>query len=195
MKLTIISLITVFLLGCAAGGVPYTSDPMTKLNYAYQLMGIQGRGLAAEKLGLEALADLEKSKDVYGIAEAHTFLGLFYKNRSYREHKNFYIKHNEYDPTASTSIKHFELAVQAFEADGDYWGVSKALFEMGNAYLTDNDAVNGCSKFNESLTIYLSDKNVFKGRVHPHNPAFKTFDEMVEKFIEKYCANNLQQQN
>ena len=39
MKLTIISLITLFLLGCAAAGVPYTSDPMTKLNYAYQLMG------------------------------------------------------------------------------------------------------------------------------------------------------------
>ncbi len=188
MKLTIVSLITVFLLGCAAAGVPYTNDPMTKLHYAYQLMGTQGRGLAAEKLGLEALAGLESANNVYGIAEAHTFLGLFYKNRSYREHKDFYIKHNEYDPTASTSIKHFELAVKAFEEDGDYWGVSKALFEMGNAYLTDNDAANGCAKFSKSLTVYQSDKNVIKGRVHPHNPAFKTFDAMIEAFIERYCA-------
>ena len=44
---------------------------------------------------------------------AYFFLGLFYKNRSYREHKDFYIKHNEYDPTASKSIKHFELAAKA----------------------------------------------------------------------------------
>jgi TPR repeat protein len=187
MKLTIISFVTLFLLGCAAAGVPYTNDPMTKLNYAYQLMGTQGRGLAAEKLGLEALSDFEKSKNLYGEAEAHTFLGLFYKNQSYREHEDFYTKHNEYDPTASKSIQHFELAAKAFEKDGDYWGVSKALFSMGNAYLTDNDKVNGCAKFSESLNIYKSDKNVFVGRVHPHNPAFESYEAMVESFIEKHC--------
>lgn len=191
MKLTMILLITLLLLGCAASGVPYTNDPMTKLNYAYQLMGTEGRGIAAEKLGLEALAELEKSKNTYGVAEAHTFLGLFYKNRSYREHKDFYVKHNEYDATASKSIKHFELAAKAFEEDGDYWGVSKALFSMGNAYLTDNDKVNGCAKFTESLEIYKSDKNVFVGRVHPHNPAYKTYDKMVEVFIKKHCASGV----
>ncbi|HCM1290403.1 hypothetical protein ACJO1Z_23050 [Vibrio parahaemolyticus] len=188
MKPTIISLITFLLLGCAAAGIPYTNDPMTKLNYAYQLMGSQGRGLAAEKLGLEALTELEKSNDIYGVAEAHIFLGLFYKNRSYREHKDFYEKHNEYDPTASKSIKHFELAAKAFEEDGDYWGVSKALFAMGNAYLTDNDKLLGCSKFTQSLEVYKSDKNVFVGRVHPHNPAFETYEAMVKGFIEKHCA-------
>ncbi len=191
MKLTIVSLITLLLLGCAAAGVPYTNDPMTKLNYAYQLMGTQGRGLAAEKLGLEALSDFEKSKNVYGVAEAHTFLGLFYKNRSYREHKDFYVKHSEYDPTASKSIKHFELAAKAFEDDGDYWGVSKALFSMGNAYGTDNDYVHGCIKFKESLAVYKSDKNVFKGRSHPHNPAFKSFDAMIEAFIAKHCKSGV----
>ena len=191
MKLTIISLITMFLLGCAAAGVPYTSDPMTKLDYAYQLMGTQGRGLAAEKLGLEALADLEKSKNTYGVAEAHTFLGLFYKNRSYREHKEFYIKHNEYDSTASKSVKHFKLAAKAFEEDGDYWGVSKALFSMGNAYGTENDNVNRCLKYNESITTYKSDKNVFVGRVHPHNPAFDSYEAMVQSFIKKYCESGI----
>lgn len=191
MRLTILSLISLFLLGCAAAGVPYTNDPMTKLNYAYQLMGTQGRGVAAEKLGLEALAEFEKSNNTYGIAEAHTFLGLFYKNKSYREHKDFYEKHNEYDPTASKSIKHFELAAKAFEEDGDYWGVSKALFSMGNAYLTDKDKVNGCARFTESLEIYKSDKNVFVGRVHPHNPAFETYEAMVKGFIDKHCVGGV----
>lgn len=191
MRLAIISLLTTFLLGCMAAGVPYTSDPMKKLDYAYQLKATPGRGLAAEKLGLEALADLEKEKNMYGVAEAHTFLGLFYKNRSYRENKDFYITHNEYDPTASKSIEHFKLAAQAFQEDGDYWGVSKVLFEMGNAYLTDNDIATGCSKFSESLTVYRSDKNVFKGRVHPHNPAFESFDAMVEAFIKEYCAKDV----
>ncbi|MDO6569088.1 hypothetical protein Q4561_18595 [Alteromonas sp. 1_MG-2023] len=191
MKLTVVSLITLFLLGCAAAGVPYSNDSMTKLDNAYQLMGTQGRGLAAEKLGLQALAELEESNNTYGVAEAHTFLGLFYKNESYREHKVFYEKYNEYDPTASKSIHHFELAAKAFEEDGDYWGVSKALFSMGNAYLTDNDNANGCSKFQESLNIYQSDKNVYVGRVHPHNPAFESYEAMVKSFIEKHCANSL----
>jgi hypothetical protein len=191
MKLTVISIISLFLLGCAAAGVPYTSDPMKKLDYAYQLMNTQGRGLAAEKLGLEALSDLKMSKNLYGVAEAHTFLGLFYKNRSYREHREFYIKHNEYDPTASKSIKHFELAAKAFEEGGDYWGVSKAFFSMGNAYGTEQDDVNRCAKYKESLSIYRSDKNVFKGRIHPHNPAFKSFDAMIESFIAKYCESGV----
>jgi hypothetical protein len=191
MKLTIISIISLFLLGCVAAGVPYTNDPMTKLDYAYQLMNAEGRGLAAEKLGLEALADLEKSNNVYGVAEANTFLGLFYKNNSYRYHKEFYVSHNEYDPTAGKSIKHFGLAAKAFEKDGDYWGVSKALFAMGNAFATDNDYVNACAKFNESLVTYKSDKNVFKGRVHPHNPAYESFDAMIEAFISKHCASGV----
>ncbi|MBC7009402.1 hypothetical protein BIZ38_13130 [Pseudoalteromonas sp. BZK2] len=191
MKLIIISLFTITLLGCAAAGVPYTSDPMKKLNYAYELMNTEDRGLAAERLGLEALADLEKSNNLYGVAEAHTFLGLYYKSRSYRYHKDFYTKHNEYDPTAGKSIEHFKLAAEAFEKDGDYWGVSKALFAMGNAFLTDNDKVNGCNKFSESLEIYRSDKNVFVGRVHPHNPAFESYEAMVEGFITKHCANGV----
>ena len=191
MKLTIISIITMLLLGCSAAGVPYTNDPMTKLDYAYQLMGTQGRGLAAERLGLQALSDLEKDQNIYGIAEAHTFLGLFYKNQSYRFHKNFYEKHNEYDPTTAKSIEHFKLAALAFEKDGDFWGVSKALFSMGNAYVIDDDFRNACVKFNESLSLFNSDKNIFKGRVHPHNPAFKSFDAMIEAFIGKYCTNGV----
>jgi len=191
MKLTIISIIATLLLGCAAVGVPHSNDPMTKLNHAYQLMGIQGRGLAAERLGLQALTDLEKNADIYGIAEAHTFLGLFYKNQSYRFHKEFYQKHNEYDPTASKSIKHFQLAANSFEQDGDLWGVSKVIFSMGNAYAIDNDYVNACIKFKESLSIFKSAKNTFKGRVHPHNPAYKSFDAMVEAFIIKHCTSGV----
>ena len=189
MKRIIISIISIFVLGCSAAGVPYTSDPMKKVSQAYQLMNTDLRGIAAERLGLQALADFEKSNNAYGIAEAHTFLGLFYKNKSYRDHKDFYIKHDEYDPTSAKSIKHFELAVDAFEKDGDYWGVSKAYFSMGNAYLVDEDQINGCTQFNRSLTIYNSDKNVFKGRVHPHNPAFDSFDEMIEAFIDRYCGS------
>lgn len=154
-------------------------------------MNIQGRGIAAEKLGLEALDDLKKANNVYGVAEAHTFLGLFYKSKSYRAHSDFYTKHGEYDPTATKSIYHFEEAAKAFNSDGDLWGVSKAYFGMGNSYITDNDNINGCLKFKESLEIYNSEENVFKGRIHPHNPNYKSFDAMIESFIVKYCESGV----
>ena len=125
------------------------------------------------------------------MGEAHTLLGLFDKNWSYREHKKFYLKHNEYDPTVSKSNKHFELAAKAFEENGDYWGVSKALFSMGNAYDTDNNNINRGLKYSESLTIYQSDKNVFVSCVHPHNPAFESYEVMVQSFIKKYYESGL----
>jgi tetratricopeptide (TPR) repeat protein len=190
MKLIFSLFLSVFLLGCAAAGVPYTNDPKTKLYYAYQLMNIEGRGLAAEKLGLEALSKFEKENNIIGIAEAHTFLGSYYKSYSYRQHKSFYERFNEYDRTASKSIAHFEKSVEAFKKDSDYWGVSKATFSMGNAYATDKDFGNACAKYEGALEIYQSHKIEItnKGRSHSYRQIFESYDAMIEAFIKKYCS-------
>lgn len=182
------SLVVLLLLGCSAAGVPYMSDPMDKLASAYELMGTQGRGIAAEKIGLEVLKTLKGSDKAYEIAEAHTFLGLYYKSAVYHEHKDFYIRQGEYEPTASKSISHFKLAARAFEQYGDYWGVSKVYFALGNAYLTDRDNCTGCRYFERALSIYRSDKNVFKGRVHTYNSAYPSYDAMIEAFIKARCT-------
>ncbi|WP_394131476.1 hypothetical protein [Shewanella maritima] len=187
MEKLLIAIIAVMLLGCSAAGVPYTSNPNTKLSYAYQLKNTEGRGLAAEKLGLEALSSFKAQNDNYGVAEAHIFLGLFYKNSAYRYHKEFYISQGEYDPTASKSISHLQKAKDAFILEGDYWGVSKALFVMGNSYASDNDYINSCKYFKESLKVYKSDKNIFTGRVHPHNPKYESFESMVTEFKDYAC--------
>lgn len=179
--------LSILILGCAAAGVPYTSDPTEKLNNAYYLMNSEGRALPAEKLGLEALADFKAANDIYGEAEAEHFLGTFYKSRVYRSYSDFYIKHNEYDPTAQKSISHFDNAIQAFERDGDYWGVSKSTFAMGNAYATDNDYENACRKYQEALDIYKSDKNIFMGRVHPHKTSYESYEAMINAFIKGKC--------
>ena len=185
-KIILMALISV-LLGCAAAGVPYTNDPMEKLEYAYQLMNTEGRGLAAEKLGKEALLDFENNANVYGVAEAHSFLGSYYKSQAYRYHKDFYIAHNEYDPTTEKSIQHFQRAKSAFEKDGDYWGVSKVVFGAGNSYASIGQIDKACKAYKESLEIYRSDKNVFKGRVHTFNPAFESYEDMILAFIRAKC--------
>jgi len=188
MKKIFILVIVVLTLGCAAAGVPHTNDPEKRLEFAYQLMNTPGRGIAAERLGLQSLSEFEAAGNVYGEAEAHTFLGLFYKSSAYREHKDFYVSHGEYDPTSEKSISHFKEAEKAFEKDGDYWGVSKVIFAMGNAFASEKDMKNACSSYKESLDIYRSDKNVFIGRVHPHNPNFGSYEEMVESFIQLQCG-------
>ena len=175
------------LAGCAAVGVPSTNDPMEKLGYAYQLMGTDGRGLAAEKLGKEALAAFQEKNNSYGIAEAHTMLGSYYKSPSYRFPKGFYRQHDEYDETASKSISHLKSAIEAFTLDGDYWGVSKATFVMANAYATDDNTEMACTLYKKSLAIYLSDENVFKGRVHTFNPQYNSYEEMIRAFIKDKC--------
>lgn len=189
IKPVIVSIVVLALMGCAAAGVPYKNDPNQKLNQAYQLMNSEGRALPAEKLGLEALSQFGSQNNWYGVAESQYFLGTFYKSKVYRSYKEFYVKHNEYDPTSRKSISHFKEAILAFEKDGDYWGVSKSTFAMGNAYATDNDLESACSNYRNALEIYHSDKNVFKGRVHPHNPTFESYDSMIESFIEAKCKN------
>lgn len=184
-------IVTVFLvsglLGCAAAGVPYTNDPWKKLAYAFQLMQLEGRALPAEKLGLQALNDFEKEQNWYGIAEAEYFLGSFYRSPAYRNYQDFYSKHNEYDPTGQKAISHYQKSIIAFAKDGDYWGVAKSTFEIGITYLRDSDVENACISANESLATYKSDKNIFKGRVHPHNQKFESFDAMIEAFIKDNC--------
>ncbi|MFS1526319.1 hypothetical protein ACL7TT_19850 [Microbulbifer sp. 2304DJ12-6] len=99
IKCIVLVIISAYILGCAAAGVPYTSDPTEKLQNAYYLMNNEGRALPAEKLGLEALSDFKKVNNTYGEAEAEHFLGTFYKSQVYRSYSDFYIKHGEYDPT------------------------------------------------------------------------------------------------
>lgn len=189
IKATIIVCLSALILGCAAAGVPNTSDPNKKLSNAYYLMNSEGRALPAENLGLEALADFKAANDMYGVAEAEHFLGTFYKSGVYRAYSDFYKKHDEYDPTATKSIFHFNNAIQAFKKDGDYWGVSKSTFALGNSYATDNDLDNACKNYRKALEIYKSDKNVFKGRIHPHNPSFESYEAMINAFIKSKCQN------
>lgn len=188
-KLISIIFLSALLFGCAAAGVPYTRDPTEKLSNAYYLMNSEGRALPAEKLGLEALSDFKAANNIYGVAEAEHFLGTFYKSSVYRSYSDFYIKHNEYDPTAKTSISHYREAILAFEQDGDYWGVSKSTFEMGNAYSTDKDYENACINYRKALEILKSDKNVFIGRVHPHHSNYDSYESMITAFIKVRCEN------
>ena len=70
-NLSALALVVLILSGCAAAGVPYTSDPAAKLADAAQLFDIQGRPLPAEKLIVEALDQYKDTNNQLGLAEAY----------------------------------------------------------------------------------------------------------------------------
>jgi tetratricopeptide (TPR) repeat protein len=169
--------------GCAAALVPYTSDPYKKIEYAYSLWRDQ-RPQPAERLGKEALADFEKDNDIFGQAEAHHFLGNFYKSREYKN-VNFF---PSYDPTSKTSINHFEKATVLYKQEKDMWGASKAIFSMANAYSIDKNLEKSCELLNESLRTYksavLTPDSRGRTHLHTHNPNFKDMESMIRGFMK-----------
>ncbi len=179
----------VLIAGCSAALVPYTSDPGKKIDQAYALTS-EGRAIPAERLGKEALAEFERKQNVFGQAEAHHFLGAFYKSAAYREYKKYFSEYaGAYDPTQKTSRIHFEKAAMLFRQDGDLWGESKSLFEVANTYQVDGDSNTACMFYNRALRSYESKENVFKGRIHTQNPNFKDMAEMIRAFMKRYSCN------
>lgn len=73
------TLICTIILGCAAAGVPSTSDPEKKISYAYQLMSMGGL-IPAKKLLEESLDTYVKNKDVKGQINANFAFGNYYRH-------------------------------------------------------------------------------------------------------------------
>jgi len=186
-RLLFLSCCLTILSGCAAFGVPYTSDPLTKLSYSYTLMN-QGRPLPAEKLANEALESFTKDGNTFGMADVHIFFGQLYKHSSYRSFSKYYEEQGEYDPTNGKAIFHSQEAVELFESIGNFTQTAKAKFALANAYLGSNNE-KACLLYDETLEAYEKGKTVNPGDSFQFNQYYKTFEGLVEAFKGEYCVN------
>jgi len=178
--------ITLMISGCSAFGVPYTSDPYTKIDYGYTLVN-QGRALPAEKLAKEALKEFHETGNTRGIAEAHVFLGQFYKSPTYRSYAPFYKKHDEYDPGNGKAISHILRAVELYKELNNYTQVAKAKFALASAYL-NNDRLKACEIFDETVMAYKKDKIENPEETFKYNQYYGNFEALVEAFKGKFCS-------
>jgi len=176
----------IFLTGCAAFGVPYTSDPYTKVDYSYTLLS-QGRALPAEKLTNEALQEFIKTGDTRGEAEAHVFFGQFYKSPTYRSYAPFYKKQGEYDPSNDKAISHSLLAVELYEGINNYMQAAKAKFSLATAYL-DVDQVKACNSFDETLVSYKKGETENPTETFQYNNYYGSFEGLIDAFKRKFCT-------
>ncbi len=75
----IIILLAILVAGCAAMGVPYTTDPKKKLSYAVMLYDEQQRPLPAERLIRESIDIFKSENNEKGLAQAYRVYGFFFR--------------------------------------------------------------------------------------------------------------------
>jgi tetratricopeptide (TPR) repeat protein len=97
----LISIFFIWLSGCAAFGVPYTSDPYEKLGLAKELFNRQGRPLPAERLIREAIEICNKTNDSKCQAEAYFAYSSFFKSPSVEKWRKNYQRNGFMDETAT----------------------------------------------------------------------------------------------
>ena len=169
--------IPVFILGCAAAGVPYTEDPNEKINYGYALLN-QGRAIPAEKMGKEALEKFTEQDNRFGVAEAHIFLGQLYKHPAYSS-----------PPSSEKSVNHSQQALNIFSEMGNYAQATKAQFAIANAYIESNKE-KGCEAYDASLELYEKGKKLNPGESFQISSSYRSFPEMVKAFKNQFCNEN-----
>jgi len=124
--------------GCAAFGVPATSDSAGKLRDATALFDRQDRPLPAERLIREALEVYQRNGDQLGVAEAYRTYGFFFRARSvggkwskfYRDN-GFLDRSATFDTRYMKSIEYFEMARAIFSAHQRFDALTNVDLNMG----------------------------------------------------------------
>ena len=172
MKLTIISIISLFLLGCSAAGVPHTNDPAEKVNYAYQLKDL-GRPIPAQDLLNEALHIYKSTNDRKGMARTNIALGDLYKSPSYRSNADIFKRWGEYKSYDDIPA-YYETASRLYEEAGEVALAGVAKTSKGAVeYHALNNIEMACKSFAEAKRFQLESKP---------SPAVNTLNSMLEHF-------------
>jgi lipoprotein NlpI len=95
----------ILLSGCAAVGIPSTSDPYEKLGLAKELFNQQNRPLPAERLIREAIEICKKTRDQECQAEAYFVYSLFFKSSAVKKWGKYYRKNGFLDKTSIFELR------------------------------------------------------------------------------------------
>lgn len=147
--------------GCTAIGVPITSNPNNKLDYAINLLKID-RPLPAESLIQEAVHIYKKQGDELGLANAYRIYALFLQSKAVENWGTGYRQRGFMDGTVNfdgrnkKAIEYFEMAKIIYERYSSYDGLTNIYFNIGKVYYFKfNDKIRACKSFSESYGYYL----------------------------------------
>jgi len=177
IKLIVLSLFTV-LLSCAGIGIPDSSDPHKKLDYAFLAMN-EGRHIPAERLIKGAIELFQKNNNEEGLAEAYFIYGLYYKYGRWTRGKPMI--------SIEKSVEAFQIAISKYKELGINMGVAKGYFSLANAYSGLENIVKQCELYDESLIYYQKGLRGVNEKPFSINKNFEDFPQMVNSFKDKYC--------
>ncbi|MGA2781139.1 MAG: hypothetical protein ABSF13_04380 [Smithella sp.] len=150
--------------GCAAAGVPYTSDPHAKIGNANYLLDV-GRPLPAERLIFEAMDAFQKEGNRHGMADAQWTYGLFLSSvavesmkKHYRE-KGFRDVSVNFDNRFRKSIEYLEKAKVYYVEQKEFGPLTNIYFKEGYCFMKIGDNETACKLFKESL---IANKKFFE---------------------------------
>ena len=143
--------------GCAAIGVPATSDPAGKLRDATALFDRQDRPLPAERLIREALEIYQKNGDQLGVAEAYRTYGFFFRSGSvggkwskFYRNNGFLERSATFDTRYTKSIEYFEMARAIFSAHQRFDALTNVDLNIGFTFELMGDRQAACQAFDRS---------------------------------------------
>jgi tetratricopeptide (TPR) repeat protein len=156
-RLAAVSMI-IMVTGCAAFGVPASSDPREKLGQAVYLYEKQDRPLPAERLIREAHEIYLSKSDDLGLAESYRQYAFLLKSPAvghwephYRK-GGFLDKSVSFDTRFEKAIEYLQKARDIYAKHGKYDALSNVNLVMGHIYLSYiGDENRACEYYDKSL--------------------------------------------
>lgn len=180
--LTILLIISINSLGCAAAGVPITFNPAKKLWYAQTLFDENDRPLPAQYLIEEAIEIYKNRNDEIGLADAYRTYAFFLQSNAVAkwDRMNFFDKTVTHENRFEKAVEYWNKAISLYEGKSIYDRASNCYFNIAkvNFFHLDNKEAT-CKYLTKSLQSQL--------RFKKDNPAIKTGTEgysSFEDFIE-----------
>jgi hypothetical protein len=191
-----ISLCLIFtsLYGCAGVGIPESSNPIEKIQWADNAIR-SGRAGIAEKLLKEAIPMLEQEKNWGMLSRAYNVYGLLEYHFPGNKDKTYYHAIMNFNK----SLDYFEifLAEKGLDKNDRFytfyhqWATNSA-FSLGELYQVNKNYKLSCYFFDKSLKYY-NEQLELKPDADLVAVGFKSFQEAIDKNKEWANCNDIDQ--
>lgn len=148
--LTSLVLALLGLAGCEAFGVPATSDPQERLNWANGLVHGAGRPYPADGMIWTAMKKFEERGDEQGLANAYRSYGSFLSSAAVTNvinKKDFRDQRVTRDTRYEFAMEYFDKARESYMRRGRFDGVAYTEEATGWAYQRMGDLAKACEAF------------------------------------------------
>ena len=176
------------LVGCSAAMVPYSSDPMTKLEQSKVLLEELDRPLPAEKLIREAIEIYQSQNDTLGLAEGYRKYGIFLRSYTVKKWGAFYIEHGFLDKTA-TYGQRFDKAIEYLSKSREIFVnakkyddmVSNVDLNMALAYEEKGEHELACKALDSSLAFNIKFRSTDPNAIIQGAGKSQSFEDVISE--------------